>query len=205
MYQLHQFVVRLGSRVDLRLLIASLVTLNIVWLIILRTIGGHFEQVAGYPLLDLQNSISPDAVMTPTRAITQIATYTSDAKTLYWSFFILDNIMPQLTFGLFALLWVVLLRGTPHRLARRLLGSYLLLLPLGVGLFDWAENLAYVAAIHVYPAGDLLPWIYAGLITKWLKAACLMVTFWGTLPIAIYATTLRLRQRRVRAAGGAVS
>ena len=148
MNQIHQLVVRLGSRLDPRLLIAGLTTLNIVWLIILRAIGGHFEEVAGYPLLDLQNSVSPDAVMTPTRAVAQIATYTSDAKSLYWSFFILDNIMPQLTFGVFALLWVALLRGTPHRLARRLLGSYLLLLPLGVGVFDWIENLGYLAAIH---------------------------------------------------------
>jgi hypothetical protein len=201
MHQLHRFVVRLGSRLDLRLLIASLVTLNIVWLIILRAIGSHFEAVAGYPLLDLQNSISPDAVMTPSRAMMQIASYSSEARTLYWSFFILDNIMPQVTFGCFALLWVALLRGSSHRLARRLLASYLLLLPLGVGLFDWAENLAYVAAIHVYPAAETLPWLYAGLVVKWLKAACLILTFWGTLPIAVYATALRLRQRRVRAAG----
>ena len=205
MNQIHQLVVRLGSRLDPRLLIAGLTTLNIVWLIILRAIGGHFEEVAGYPLLDLQNSVSPDAVMTPTRAVAQIATYTSDAKSLYWSFFILDNIMPQLTFGVFALLWVALLRGTPHRLARRLLGSYLLLLPLGVGVFDWIENLGYLAAIHSYPAAGTLPWLYAGLIAKWLKAGCLLLTFWGTVPIAMYVGAWRFRQRWIRRAPGAIS
>jgi len=194
MRQILQLVVRLGSSIDLRLLIACLVTLNVVWLVILRSIGSHFEEIAGYPLLDLQNSVSPDAVMTPTRALAQIVTYTSDAKSLYWSFFILDNMMPQLTFGLFALLWVSLLRGMPHQLARRLLGSYVLLVPLGVGVFDWIENLGYLAAIHSSPAGTL-PWLYAGLIAKWLKAACLLLTFWGTVPISVWVSAWRLRQR----------
>lgn len=205
MNQLHRFVVRFGSRIHAGILVVGLVALNAAWLIMLRALGTHFQSVAGYPLLDLQNSLSPDAVMTPSRVLAQIATYSSEAKSVYWSFFILDNIMPPLTFGIFALLWVYLLRSNPHRLTQRLLGSYLLLVPLGVGVFDWIENLAYLSAIHAYPAPDVLPAIGIGLVAKWVKAACLMLTFWGTMSLAVYHISRRLQQRWTRTKPGLVS
>jgi hypothetical protein len=205
MNQIHQFVVRLGSSIHGGLLVTSLVTLNVAWLIMLRALGTHFQSVADYPLLDLQNSLSSDTVMTPSRVLAQIATYTSEAKSVYWSFFILDNIMPPLTFGSFALLWVYLLRSNPNHLTQRMLQSYLLLVPLGVGAFDWIENLAYLSAIHAYPAPDVLPAIGIGLVAKWLKAACLMLTTWGIIPLVIYHVGRRLRQRWMHAEPGVVS
>ena len=194
MKQIHRAVVMLGSRIDPRLLLAILLGLNVAWLVILRAIGVHFQEVAGYPLLDLQNDVRPGDAMTPSRALAQISTYTSEAKTIYWAFFILDNIMPPLVFGAFALVWVYLLRGSQRPLFQRLLGSSVLLVPLGVGAFDWIENLAYLSAIHSYPAADTIPALYAGLIAKWLKAACLMTTFLGTVPLAVDYVARRLRR-----------
>lgn len=195
MQQVRALVTRWGSNIDPRLLICILVALNVYWTVTLGAFDRQFRQVAGYPLLDLQNDLDPGRIITPTRVMEQIATYGQEAKTLYWSFFILDNIMPQLTFGSFALLWVYFLRSNPHRFTGALLGSSFIVLPLGVGVFDWLENLGYIVAIHAYPEAITLPAIYAGLLFKWLKAACLFPTFLCTAVLAAYHLYGRVRRR----------
>lgn len=160
----------------------------------LRAIGSQFEEVAGVPLLDLQNAIGTEAMMTPAKMTAQIATYTQDAKTLYWAFFILDNIMPPLAFSVFALLWVAFFRSHPGGLAQRLVHSYALLIPLGVGVFDWIENLGYLTAIHDYPTPSTTASIYVGLTAKWIKAAFLQLTFLGTWVLLIRRIVLHARQ-----------
>jgi hypothetical protein len=194
MRQVHQLVLAVGNRVDGRLVVITLLALNISWLIMLRAIGGQFEEVAGVPLLDLQNEIGTDAMMTPDRMTDQIASYTQGAKTLYWSFFILDNIMPPLTFGVFSLLWVRFFRSHPGSVVQRLVHSYALLIPLGVGFFDWIENLGYITAIHDYPAGGTTAAIVVGLTAKWIKAAFLQLTFLGTWVLLIRHLALEVRQ-----------
>jgi phosphoglycerol transferase MdoB-like AlkP superfamily enzyme len=149
--------------------------------LLLQPLDTHFQSVSGYPLLDLQNEMTPEAMITPERVMDQIATYTSEAKTLYWAFFILDTIMPPLTFGSFALLWVLLFKRNPTRITQWLLGSYLLLIPLGVGFFDWWENLSYITAIHNYPNPGTMTAVVIGLVFKWVKAAFIPPTFLLTL------------------------
>ncbi len=183
MRTLHRLVVDFGSRANPGLLVASLLALNVAWVLILGAFDAQFRQVAGYPLPDLQNDLAPQTMMTPARFLEQVTSYTQEARTLYWGFFILDNIMPQLSFGVFALLWVVLLRRMPWGWASRLLASPLLLIPLGVGLFDWVENVAYVWVISQPTDQSALAVLYVGLVTKWIKGACVALTMFGTLPL----------------------
>jgi len=185
-----------GSRINGWLLVCIIVALNVYWLATLQAFDTQFQQVAGYPLLDLQNDLAPATMITPAKVQAQIATYTPQAKTLYWSFFTLDNIMPPLVFGPFALLWVYFLNNQPNRVSKRLLHSPFILLPLGVDFFDWLENLAYIAATHNVGGENTMLIIYAGLTFKWIKAACLLPTFNVTLLLAIYHMYSLIRQRR---------
>lgn len=197
MRTIHRLVVDLGSRANPGLLVTSLLMFNIAWVLILGAFDTQFRQVAGYPLPDLQNDLAGATVMTPARFLEQAASYTQEARTLYWAFFILDNIMPQLSFGAFALLWVALLRRTPRRWASRLLRGPLLLIPLGVGLFDWVENVAYVWVISQPTDPNVLGVLYVGLVAKWIKGACVPMTMFGTLPLlgAFLVAAVRGRER----------
>lgn len=195
MKHLHKLVVSLGTGVHPGWLLIAVVGLNAFWVITLGAFDTQFRQLAGYPLLDLQNSISPDAVMTPANMRTQIASYSQEAKTLYWSFFILDNIMPPLAFSSVALMWVSLLHSNPNRLYTRLLDSYVVLIPVGVGIFDWFENLGYIAAIHSTDSMTTTFAIYAGLTFKWIKAACVVPTFPILLVLGMVHCGYLLRRR----------
>ncbi len=195
MKQLRGLVLAWGSQINPWLLLCIIGALNVNWLVTLQAFGTQFQQVAGYPLLDLQNDLLPATMITPAKVQAQIAAYTPQAKTLYWSFFTLDNIMPPLVFGSFALLWVYFLKSQPNRMSKRLLHSSFILIPLGVGAFDWLENLAYIAAIHTGGSANTMPIIYAGLTFKWIKAACLFPTFNVTWVLAIYHVYSLTRQR----------
>jgi hypothetical protein len=197
MRTLHRLVVALGSRVNPGLLVTSLLALNVAWLLILEALDAQFRQVAGYPLPDLQNDLAPETIMTPARFMAQVTSYSQEARTLYWAFFILDNFMPQLSFGAFALLWAVLLRHTPSAWAARLLASPLLLIPFGVGVFDWVENVTYVWVISQPADPNVLAVLYVGLVAKWIKGVSVMLTMLGTWPLLgaflVAATGRRLR------------
>jgi hypothetical protein len=195
MTALRRFVVSTGGRLDRRLLIATVLLLNAAWLVTLAAVGEQFRRAAGVPLLDLQNSVLPGEAMTPSRALEQIAGYPAEAIGLYWSFFVLDNIMPPLVFGVFALLWANLLRDRPGRLQRLLLGTPLVLVPLGVGAFDWVENLAYVSAIAAADPSTATAAVWVGLVAKWIKAAFLQVTFLITAVVVVAAAVGALRRR----------
>lgn len=195
MKQVRARVVQWGSQINLWLVVGIIVILNRSWMITLGSFDAHFRAVSGFPLLDLQNDLDPERIMTPTRALQQIASYSQEAKTLYWSFFILDNIMPQLTFLCYSLLWVYFLRSQPNRLYQRLLHSPFVLIPIGVGVFDWFENLGYVAAMHTSEPSMMQLAIVVGLTFKWLKVACIFATFWGLAPMIVYHLYSVLRQR----------
>jgi hypothetical protein len=197
MQQVHARIVAWGSGISPLLLFAVVIGLNVYWIVTLGAFDAQFRQLTGYPLLDLQNNLQPEQMITPTKVREQIATYSQEAKTLYWSFFILDNIMPPLTFSGVALLWVYFLHNNPNRLFDRLLKSYFILIPVGVGVFDWFENLGYVAAIHSTSDTTTTAAIYLGLIFKWIKAACVVPTFPILLALALYHMYNRARQRFV--------
>jgi hypothetical protein len=196
MKQIHNLFIGLGTTLNPWFILILVVALNVYWTVTLTVFDIQFQQVSGLQLLDLQNSFAPDEIITTQSAISQIATYSQEAKALYWSFFILDNIMPHLAFSAFALLWVYFLRSTPNRMTVWLLNSPLLFIPLGVGFFDWLENLAYISAIHLYPDPSVTAIMDIGLIFKWVKAACLLPTFLLTLVLVIYHI-IGLLQRRV--------
>ena len=183
MRQLRDFVVTLGSRLNPALLAVLVVVLNVNWLVILAVINREFQGVTGYSLLDLQNSLAPGAIITPAKVLRQLGDYTEASRLIYWVFFVLDNIMQQLAFGSVALLWVYFWRSNPNHLYRRLLGGYAVLVPLGVGVFDWLENLFYLVAIHAYPAPDTVWAVVASLTFKWLKAVCV---FPSTLLVPVF-------------------
>lgn len=196
MTALRRFVVDTGGRLDRRLLIVTILLLNAAWLVTLAAIGEQFQRAAGVPLLDLQNSVLPGEAMTPSRALEQIAGYPAEAVGLYWSFFILDNVMPPLVFGAFALLWANLLRDRPGRLQRLLLGTPAVLVPFGVGAFDWVENLGYVSALAASDPTTATAAIWVGLVAKWVKAAFLQVTFLTTAVVGAAAVVGAVRRRR---------
>ena len=191
---LHRLVLDHGSRVDPGLLVMTLLALNVAWVLILGAFDDQFRQTAGYPRPDLQNDLRPELIMTTGRFLEQATSYPQEARTLDWAFFILDNIMPQLAFGAFALLWVALLRRLPWGWAERLLHSPLILLPLGVGLFDWVENVAYVWAISRPVDPNAPAMLYVGLAAKWVKGACVSLTMFGTLPLLVAFLVAALRR-----------
>jgi hypothetical protein len=195
---LKMFLVWLGSRLNIWFIVALVLGINVYWAVTLHMFDINFQSVAGLQLLDLQNSLTSDAIITTQRALAQIATYTPQAKSLYWSFFILDNIMPHLAFSSYALLWVYFLRSNPTRLTTRLMASPLLLIPLGVGFFDWLENLAYITAIHSFPNPGATQAMDIGIIFKWVKAAFIPPTFLITLVLTIYHLANIVRRRLMR-------
>jgi hypothetical protein len=196
-------IARAADSLPLPVILALILALNIYWSGTLNAFGAHFEAVAGAPLLDLQNVGS---ILSAEDAAALVGSYSLEARSLYWSFFILDNLMPPLVFGVFALLWVYCLRRIDARWAARLLASPFLLLPFGVGLFDLAENLTFVLALAAEPE-TMVSTLQTGLLFVNAKAICLFATF-GLTPLLIAAALVsRLRGARpafdLRASGQA--
>lgn len=78
------------------------------------------------------------------------------------------------------------------------------LVPLGVGLLDWIENLAYLTRSQRVPAAATIA-RWTGLTAKWIKAAFLQATMVTTVVVVAYAVAdLRGRSagRAGRARGG---
>lgn len=194
-------VVRLEAALHPLLIVAVVLALNVAWTVTLQAFDLQFRAVSGLPLLDLQNT---GGILTAPEALDLVAGYSVEARSLYWVFFILDNIVPLLAFGSFALLWAALLRRTSpavYRLAQR---TPLLLVPFGVGGFDSAENLAFLFAIHQPTAPLALPAMQLGLGFVWLKAICLFTTFGLTPALVVALIIAAIRRRHSRAVRRAV-
>jgi hypothetical protein len=199
-------IVNIGSRVSPLLLVILVVSLNIYWVLTLEALDAHFVELSGSSLIDLQlqRSVTGGAAFTPEMALAEINTYSVESKSFYWTFFILDNAMPPLVFGSFAFLWVFLLRIRPDRLSTVLLRSPLLLVPFGVGLVDWLENLAFVTAIHAAP-DTALSVLNIGFALNTVKAIFVTVTFPLTFVLVMYTlvrlirSTARLHSNTVKA------
>jgi len=189
---LASFLGRIGATLHPITIVLIIVALNISWTLTLDMFGRHFQAVAGAPLLDLQNVRS---ILSVDQAAALISTYSNEAKSLYWSFFIMDNLMPPLVFGAFALLWAKLFHDSALVLFKRLTDSPILLLPLGVGLFDWFENLAFITAMVTLPDAGARTALQIGLIFVQLKALCLFATFGLTMAFLVYAAVGWLGRR----------
>lgn len=194
--QLRELVVYLGTNTSPWMVVGAFLALNVYWTVLLGVLDEPFrETTGGLPLLDLQNSLAPGQIVTPGRLLDQLPAYTDSSVLLYWVFFVLDSIFPLLVFGAYALLWVCLWRNSPDRVSRWLLGSYVMVIPLGIQLFDWGENFFYVLAIHNHPGAGTVTAIYAGLVFKWLKAACVFPTTLLTPVFLAYFLYQRVRSR----------
>lgn len=180
-----------GTRLPLPLILIVIVGLNVYWSFTLSAFGTQFEQVSGYQPLDLQNV---QQILSPQAAIAQAATYSAEAKAMYWSFFILDNLMPPLVFGSFILLWASVLARNPNPVTQRILGSPLMFIPLGVGLFDCMENLAFMTAIARLAEPQATAIMQLGLTFVQLKAICLFATFGITLLLIGYGLIAGVRR-----------
>lgn len=96
MQSLQHLVVDLGRRGDRRVLVTAVLAVKAAWLVILAVVGAAFLRVAGVPLLDLQNLVTPGEMITPPRGLAQIAAYPEEARTLYWSFLVPVRIVGHL-------------------------------------------------------------------------------------------------------------
>lgn len=182
------------SRLPLPLILLVIIGLNLYWSLTLNAFGAHFQQVAGTTLLDLENV---GGILHPQAAAEHISAYSTEARSLYWLFFILDNLMPPLVFGSFLLLWIYCLPRIEFAWARHSLANYLLLIPPGVGFFDILENLAFATAVSAPQMTSLLP-LQIGTGLTYLKAGCLFATFGLTMVIGLSASVSRFRQTRRR-------
>lgn len=182
---------KLADKLSLPVILGIIIFLNVYWGITLNAFGTYFEQIAGQPLLDLQNVGGILSVQEATQLITS---YSSEAKTLYWIFFILDNLMPPIVFGSFILLWVFLFQRMPQKWGMWLSKSGCILIPLGVGFFDCMENLAFVSAM--VGDADLVPSIMRfGILCVYPKAMCLFTTFLTTIALICVSVIYQIRNR----------
>jgi hypothetical protein len=191
----------LEQHLNIWFILSFVVLANIWWTITLQAFNHQFLAVTGFPLPDLQNgSFGPRLTLESFQ--TQIASYSDAARELYWSFYILDNVVPVVAFAPFALLWIYVLRRNPNRLFNWLLASPFVLIPLGIGIFDWWENLFYLSAIQsgIAPSTPLL--IQAGFIFGFIKGICVQATFFLTLPFFLYHLIAQLlrwtREKRLK-------
>lgn len=186
-------IVRLEAALHPLLIVVVVLGLQSAWAIMLQAFDVQFRTVAGAPLLDVQNT---RGILTAQEALALVAGYSTEARSFYWIFFILDNSMPLLAFGAFALLWATLLRRMSSTAYTWVQRTPLLLIPFGVGGFDSLENLAFLVAMHQPTTAFALPVMQLGIGFVWLKAICLFITF-GLTPVLLVAFGIAaIRQRR---------
>ena len=203
MKPIQQWLVALEGRFNILFVASFVVLANVWWTITLQAFNREFMAVAGNMLPDLQNgSMGPRLTLEGFQS--QIASYSETARTLYWNFFIMDNIVPVVSFAPFALIWIYLLRRNPNRLFNWLLASPFILIPLGIGIFDWWENLFYVSAITNGAGEGTATLIQAGFFFGAIKGVFVQLTFLLTPVLLVYhLVASAMRWARGRSAVGA--
>lgn len=175
-----RLIARAGASLHPVAILALIVALNVQWTVTLQAFGQQFEKTTGVGVLDLQNV---EGVLSAAAAQDLIAQYSDTAVSLYWTFFAMDNVVPLLSFGSFALLWAYYFSRSRWKLSARLKTSWFLLIPFGVGFFDIIENCFFVLALASTDSAaqlDLLSW---GLIFVQAKAVMLFSTFITTFAL----------------------
>jgi hypothetical protein len=163
-------------------------------LLSLLRIGERFPSyAAGNQPFDLQNAL------TPAEVYPQLATWTENARTLYYAFTLIDYAFPFFA-GLFiaATAAFALRNSLPTWYAALTRRNLLPVFMLGTA-FDWLENLAALGVISLYPAEiGWLPFVLV--IAKKLKLVCVMSAQAAMLLLLLYAAgnwlAARLRLRR---------
>jgi hypothetical protein len=150
-------------------------------LLSLLRIGERFPSyAAGNQPFDLQNALRPAEVYP------QLATWTEDARNLYYAFTLIDYAFPFFA-GLFiATTAAFAMRNSlPTWYAALTARNLLPVFMLGTA-FDWLENLAALAVISLYPAE--ISWLPIVLVfAKKLKLACVMAGQGAMLLLLLYA------------------
>ena len=88
-----------------------------------------------------------------------------------------------------------LLKHQPNRIAKWLLSSPLILVPIGIGIFDWWENLFFLAVTQQAPASNTQTLIQAGFAFGFIKVIYVQATFLST-PFLLIAHLVTVIQRR---------
>jgi hypothetical protein len=144
----------------------------------------------GIPVFDLQPGLQPEQIWQ------QLPRYTAESIRIYWQFFWLDMAFPLAAFTALALLWAQLLRIASAAASVRWASTALI--PFSTLLFDWAENLAFMSLVQIYPAEPA--WLAALACGLHLgKFVCLAISNAGIVLLAL-AALAAVMQRRGRPA-----
>ncbi|MCL4779607.1 MAG: hypothetical protein KJ049_05425 [Gammaproteobacteria bacterium] len=150
-------------------------------LLSLLRIGEKFPaHAAGNLPFDLQNALAPAEVYP------QLATWTENARQLYYAFTLIDYAFPFFA-GLFiaATAAFAMRASLPGWYAALTARNLLPVFMLGT-LFDWLENLSALGLISLYPAE--FGWLPVVLVlAKKLKLACVMSGQAAMLLLLVYA------------------
>jgi hypothetical protein len=175
-----QLIARAGASLHPLATLALIVVLNVQWTVTLQAFGQQFEKTTGLEVLDLQNV---QGVLSASAAQELISQYSEIAVSLYWTFFAMDNVVPLLSFGSFALLWAHYFSRSRWKLNARLRTSWFLLIPFGVGFFDIIENCFFVLALASTDSATQLSLLSWGLIFVQATAVMLFSTFITTFAL----------------------
>lgn len=195
MFTIISLIARAGAALHPLTALALVILINAQWVLTLQAFGALFERQAGALLLDLANV---PTVLSPSAALELIGDYSAADIALYWTFYAMDNVVPLLSFGTYALLWASLLHRSGFAWGRRLGQSGLLLIPFGVGGFDIIENSFFISALASGSPDERLALLGWGLVFVQAKAAALLGTFALTPVVIVVAIVggVRAAQRR---------
>lgn len=195
MRQLRNFLLDLETNTSPLIVWAAFFGTGYFWNTTFGIIEEQFARVTdGLVLLDTQ------VFFTAAPILEQVASYSEEARSLLWVFFILDNVIPQLVFFSYALLWVYLWKSSSNKLYTRLLNSYWMLFPLGVGFWDWVENIFLLQVVHLQAEAPAFV-IPGAIVAHNLKilfviptslATYLLIAFW----VVMWVRKLFMGQRR---------
>jgi len=182
----------LGSKLSIFWSLVLVISLNLFWSFTLQAYDQLFESVTEVRPLDLLNIGS---IVSTEQALENIQAYNQLGRTLYWSFYILDNPIPLLLFGSFSILWVSILSRQKEVFFQKIAKSKLVLIPWGVGFFDILENVFFVLAISSPEATNVRNLLDIGLSLAYVKAGFLFTTFGLTLVIIITSSIFFIKNK----------
>lgn len=142
MSDLRRLLIAIGTRTSVTTLLVGYVATTVFFFVTISIFDQQFANFSGGgTLIDRQGWLTPDAIAQ------QIALYPAEARPTLWSFFILDNMLPQLLSFISAVLLVRYWTRHPNRIYDALVRGYWMLLPLGAGISDWMENLFLLSGV----------------------------------------------------------
>lgn len=159
-------------------------------LLSLLRIGEKFpSHAAGNLPFDLQNAL------TPAEVYPQLATWTENARNLYYAFTLIDYAFPFFA-GLFiATTAAFAMRNSLPRWYAALTARNLLPVFMLGTAFDWLENITALGVISLYPLE--FSWLPILLVlAKQLKLVCVMSAQAATLLLLVYAAGNWLAAKR---------